>query len=70
MKKFSAVAVDKISKERIFIENKEYSRKTDFIYDLRKNGYRVNPDKVKESHVFDHIIKNTNCEPWNWKNNK
>lgn len=67
MKRFSAVVKDRQTKETIFIENQEYSNKANFIKDLKHNGYMVNPDKVKESEVFDYIMENTNCEPQEWK---
>ena len=47
----------------------EYNTKKDFIEDLRANGYKVNPIKVKKAEVFDYIINNTNCYEWDWKEN-
>ena len=49
------------------IANEEYKNKKDFIHDLRRNGYKVNPNKVKESNLFDYIMKYTNCNPWDWE---
>ncbi|MDF2606584.1 MAG: hypothetical protein K0S34_774 [Bacillales bacterium] len=66
--KFKALAKDKETKELITIES-EYSNKSDFIKDLRNNGYMVNPIKVKKSEVFDYIIEKTNCYSWDWKEN-
>ena len=66
-KLFSAVVKDKQTKETILITNKEYETKSQFIKDLKNNGYAVNPYKVKESEVFDYIINYTNCELVEWK---
>lgn len=65
MKKYSAVVRD--GNRRVFITNQEYNTKADFIHDLRRNGYKVNPAKVKTARVFDYIINNTNCNPWDWE---
>lgn len=64
MKKYSAIVKD--GKRVVFIKNQEYNTKADFIHDLRCNGYKVNPRKVKLSDVFDYIIEHTNCNPWDW----
>lgn len=64
MKKYSAVVRD--GNKRVFITNQEYPTKADFIQDLRHNGYKVNPRKVKEASLFDYIINHTNCNPWDW----
>lgn len=64
MKKYSAIVKD--GNRIVFIENQEYHTKADFIRDLRHNGYRVNPRKVKTSDVFDYIMNKTNCCPWDW----
>lgn len=64
MKKYSALVKD--GTRVVFICNQEYARKSDFIRDLRCNGYKVNPRKVKESHIFDYILNHTNCYPWDW----
>lgn len=45
MKTFKALVKD--GKQVVVIES-EYDRKSDFIKDLRHNGYKVNPRKVKE----------------------
>lgn len=37
----------------------DYSNKKDFITDLRKNGYKVNPKKVREQVIFDYITEHT-----------
>ena len=66
-KLYSAIVKDKETKKKVFIENKEYSRKQDFIKDLKNNGYAVNPLKVKESEVFSYILNNTNCDNIDWK---
>lgn len=65
MKKYSAIVKD--GNRTVFITNQEYRTKNDFIHDLRRNGYRVDPMKVKVSRVFDYIINHTNLNPWDWK---
>jgi len=47
--------------------DREYPNKAKFIYDLRANGYSVNPDKVKDFDVFNFILNETNCTPEDWK---
>jgi hypothetical protein len=66
MKTYKASVYDKDTKRYVIIES-EYNRKSDFISDLRLNGYRVNPTHVKEKDVFDYITENTNCNWWDWK---
>lgn len=56
----------KTPKDFYRIENQDYPTKADFIHDLRHNGYRVNPKKVKPAEVFDYIMNHTNCNPWDW----
>lgn len=65
MKKYSAVVKD--YSRVVFIRDQEYPTKAAFIHDLRANGYKVNPKKVKESTVFDYIINHTNCGPLDWE---
>lgn len=50
----------------VLIKNQEYNCKSAFINDLRHNGYKVNPKKVKRSDVFDYILNHTDCNPWDW----
>lgn len=64
MKKYSAVVKD--GNRIVIIRNQEYPTKAEFIRDLRGNGYRVNPKKVKPSDVFDYIMDHTDCNPWDW----
>jgi hypothetical protein len=66
---YSAIVKDKESKRRIVIREQEYPNKSEFIHDLRHNGYAVNPLKVKKSKVFDYIMEHTNYLPWDWKEN-
>ena len=66
MKTYKAIVTDKETRERKIIE-RAYKTKGQFITDLRKNGFAVNIDKVKESEVFDWIIENTNCEKRHWQ---
>ena len=64
MKMYSALVKD--GKRLVEIKNRDYNSKAEFIHDLRGNGYKVNPKKVKESHVYDYIVSNTNMYPWDW----
>ena len=63
-------ALVKNENNEIVIIESEYSTKKDFIKDLRTNGYKVNPIKVKKAKIFDYIMNNTNCYDWDWKENK
>ena len=64
MKLYSALVKD--GNRLVEIKNEEYATKADFIHDLRANGYKVNPKKVKESALYDYIIAETNLYPWDW----
>lgn len=64
MKTYSALVKD--GNRLVEIKNEEYQSKSAFIHDLRANGYKVNPKKVKESALYDYIIKETNMYPWDW----
>lgn len=64
--KYSAIVYDKLTGNTTFIKNQEYTRKADFIRDLRGNGYRVNPKKVKKAELFDYIMEHTNCNYYDW----
>lgn len=63
---YKAIVTDKMDGRRVVIEG-EANTKAEFINDLRKNGYAVNPIKVKTKEVFEYIMENTNCYPWDWK---
>jgi hypothetical protein len=65
---YKAIVTDKQTKQTEIIES-DYNTKKDFINDLRGNGYSVNPLKVKKANVFDYIMNETNCYPWDWKEN-
>lgn len=69
MTMYKAIVTDKINRRRVVIES-EHNTKSEFIHDLRANGYAVNPVKVKTKEVFDYIINYTNCYPWDWKDIK
>ena len=68
---YSAIVKDKESKRRIVIREQEYPNKSEFIHDLRHNGYAVNPLvnplKVKKSKVFDYIMEHTSESPTIYK---
>ena len=66
MKVFKGIATDKETKQKTIIESK-YKTKKDFIKDVRRNGYTVNPLKVKEAKVFDYIMDFTNAQEEDWK---
>ena len=61
MKKYSAIVKDE--NRTVFIENQEYENKAAFIYDLRKNGYKVNPRKVKPSDVLNISLTTPTATP-------
>lgn len=60
MKKFKTMATDKRTGEKVCIVS-EYPTKTNFIKDIRSNGYRVNPIRVAEEEVYNYIMDNTNA---------
>lgn len=64
MKKYSAMVKD--GKRVVIIRDQDYPNKAAFIHDLRANGYKVNPKKVKPSDVFDYICDHTDMNPWDW----
>lgn len=69
MRMYKAIVTNKMNGKKVIIES-EYHTKSEFIHDLRSNGYAVDPIKVKQKEVFDYIINNTNCSPWDWIENK
>lgn len=66
MRKYKAIVTDKMTGKVTVIESEQNS-KSEFIHDLRRNGYSVNADKVKREDVFDYIMEHTDCYPWDWK---
>ena len=66
MKTYKAFVTEKRTGRKVVITS-DYERKADFIDDLRRNGYRVNPLYVKTADVYDYIVQNTNCNPWDWR---
>lgn len=64
MKKYSAMVKD--GKRVVIIRDQDYPNKAAFIRDLRANGYRVDPKKVKTSDVFNYICDHTDMNPWDW----
>lgn len=63
-KLYSAMVKD--GKRVVIIRDQDYPNKAAFIRDLRVNGYKVNPKKVKPSDVFDYICDHTDMNPWDW----
>lgn len=64
MKRYKALV--KYEGKATIIEE-EYRTKKEFIEDLKRNGYKVNPLKVKEVELFDYIVNNTDCSEDAWK---
>lgn len=65
MKNYKALVYDKLAMKYVVIED-SFCTKAEFIKELRRTGYRVNPDKVKPAHIFDYILNNTNMNSWDW----
>ena len=66
VKKFKGLVKDKQTKERKILEA-EANSKTEWLEMVRDNGYSVTNWRVKESHVFDWIMENTNGEKWDYQ---
>ena len=66
---YKALVTDKENGKRVTIE-RSYPTKQDFIFDLRRNGYAVDPSRVKTKKEFDQIMNTTNAEEWHWKPRK
>lgn len=66
MKTYKTYAIDKATKQGVFIES-EYPSKQAFIKDLRHNGYKVNAQRVVEKAVYDYIMTHTNAEITDFK---
>ena len=45
----------------------EYPTKKSFVHDLRANGYKVDNNKVYTKAKFDWVTKNTDGNPWDWR---
>ena len=52
--------------QKLIIES-DYASKKAFAYDLRKNGYKVNNNKVHTKAKWDWVMENTNALPWDWR---
>jgi len=50
-----------------FITDLHNNGKYHFITDLHNNGYSVKRETVKQAHIFDAILENTNCTKDDWK---
>ena len=66
---YKALVTDKENGKRLTIA-RDYPTKQEFIFDLRRNGYAVDPSRVKTKQEFDRIINTTNAEEWHWKPRK
>jgi len=53
---FKAMVTDKKTKEKLFLE-RDCKTKSNFISEIRRNGYKVNPCYVLEKEKFDEILK-------------
>ncbi len=66
---YKALVTDKETGKRLTIA-RAYPTKQEFIFDLRRNGYAVDPSRVKTGKEFDRIMNTTNAEEWHWKPRK
>jgi hypothetical protein len=66
---YKALVTDKETGKTLSIA-RDYPTKQEFIFDLRRNGYAVDPSKVKTKKEFDRIINTTNGEKWDWQPRK
>jgi hypothetical protein len=64
MKTFKAVATSYEGERKII--QADAKNKTEFIKEARKNGFKINPFKVKDSELFNFIMDETNCNEWDW----
>ena len=69
MPMYKALVKEKDTGKRVTI-SRDYPTKAEFIFDLRRNGYAVDPSHVKSKKEFDRIMDTTNAEPWQWKPRK
>jgi len=65
--KYSAMVITQ-DNELIRVDS-EYNTKSDFIKDLRANGYKVNNNKVKTFEEMERILNTTNGNKWDWNKN-
>lgn len=63
--KYSAIA--KNDEQVLIIRNQEFKDAGEFYQYLKMRGFSVNPKMIKPSKVFDYIMENTNCSPWDWE---
>lgn len=64
---FKALVKNKDTGEVTTIES-DYSSKSDFINDLKHNGYSVHRAEPKE--LYDFVIDNSNGNKWDWETAK
>ena len=57
---YITMAKDKKTKEKILIQS-DYPTKKNFIEDLRKNGYMINPKRVATKKGYIYIMEHTNA---------
>lgn len=68
MTTYKAIVTDKETKQKRTVTI-EARTKNEAIHDMRRNGYAVNPIKVKKESVFEYIMNKTECREWDWKEN-
>lgn len=62
---YSAIA--KNDDQILVIRNQEFKDVGEFYHYLKMRGFFVNPKMIKPSKIFDYILENTNCSPWDWE---
>lgn len=66
LREYKALVKDTYTGKYTVVSGEAYT-KSDFINDLRKNGYKVNDRKAKRADVFDYIVNHTNMNYWDWE---
>lgn len=69
MRIYKAIVKEKDTGIYVAVES-SYNTKTDFINDLRRNGYAVNPAKVKLRGELNRIMNTTNANKWDFESKK
>lgn len=66
MENYKGLVKDKETKQYTVVSG-EYTSKKAFIEDARRNGFSVNPSRVKKAGVYDAIIKYTDGSELAWR---
>lgn len=64
MARYSAAVSD--GKRTIYMKDEEFDSAQEFIDDLIVRGYEVDPEKVKESDLFEYILAESDCGRIYW----